>query len=147
FAAQFAVGGIGSGILKTLFPGANQRWIALLGGALVLLILLQAPDGRLRPTIKLAPAAEGQSQLPYLRPEVLVLRLWARFRRWLGQDMQVVAQTLPDVSRESVRLSPATLEVRELTVRYGGVTAVDRVSLVVRPGDVIGLIGPNGAGK
>jgi len=40
-----------------------------------------------------------------------------------------------------------TLEVRDLTVKYGGVTAVDDVSLTVQPGRVTGLIGPNGAGK
>ncbi len=40
-----------------------------------------------------------------------------------------------------------SLEVRDLTVRYGGVTALDGVALHVRPGTVVGLIGPNGAGK
>ncbi len=39
------------------------------------------------------------------------------------------------------------LEVRDLTVRYGGVTAVDHVSLSVHEGQIVGLIGPNGAGK
>jgi ABC-type branched-subunit amino acid transport system ATPase component len=42
---------------------------------------------------------------------------------------------------------PARLEVRDVTVRFGGVCAVDGVSLDVEPGEVVGLIGPNGSGK
>ena len=38
------------------------------------------------------------------------------------------------------------IEVEELTVRFGGVTPIDRMS-VVFPGGTCGLIGPNGAGK
>lgn len=37
--------------------------------------------------------------------------------------------------------------VKDLTKRYGDVTAVDHVSFAVRPGEVFGLLGPNGAGK
>jgi branched-chain amino acid transport system ATP-binding protein len=39
------------------------------------------------------------------------------------------------------------LEIRGLTVAYGGLLANDRVTLDVEPGEVVGLIGPNGAGK
>jgi branched-chain amino acid transport system ATP-binding protein len=39
------------------------------------------------------------------------------------------------------------LEVRELSKAFGGLKAVDKASLDVRAGEIVGLIGPNGAGK
>jgi branched-chain amino acid transport system ATP-binding protein len=41
----------------------------------------------------------------------------------------------------------ALLEVREVSKRYGGVVANDKVSLTVAEGQIVGLIGPNGSGK
>lgn len=41
----------------------------------------------------------------------------------------------------------ASLSVENVTVRFGGIKALDDASLVARPGDITGLIGPNGAGK
>ncbi|HYM66071.1 MAG TPA: ATP-binding cassette domain-containing protein [Patescibacteria group bacterium] len=42
---------------------------------------------------------------------------------------------------------PGSLQVRALTVRFGGLVALDGVSLDVPAGKIVGIIGPNGAGK
>src|SRR5271167_2377058 len=40
-----------------------------------------------------------------------------------------------------------TLETNDLTIRFGGHVAVNRVSCVFRPGELTAIVGPNGAGK
>jgi branched-chain amino acid transport system ATP-binding protein len=44
-------------------------------------------------------------------------------------------------------MSTPLIDVRNLTKKFGGVTALDKVSLSVEPRQISGLIGPNGAGK
>jgi ABC-2 type transport system ATP-binding protein len=39
------------------------------------------------------------------------------------------------------------LEVRDVTKRFGGITAVNHVSFTLQPGEVLGYLGPNGSGK
>jgi sulfate-transporting ATPase len=56
---------------------------------------------------------------------------------------EVRAATRPTVPATT---TPA-LSVQHLSVRYGGVVAVDRVTFDVPAGAIVGLIGPNGAGK
>ena len=51
-----------------------------------------------------------------------------------------------DASVVDVELPPA-LELRRVTRRFGGITAVSEVDLRVDPGRIVGLIGQNGAGK
>ncbi len=39
------------------------------------------------------------------------------------------------------------LDTKEVTKRFGGLTAVNQVSMQIEEGEIFGLIGPNGAGK
>ncbi|MGA2586275.1 MAG: ABC transporter ATP-binding protein [Candidatus Aminicenantales bacterium] len=44
-------------------------------------------------------------------------------------------------------MNPLSIDVRDLTKRFGSFTAVDRVSFDVQRGEIFGFLGPNGAGK
>jgi ABC-type branched-subunit amino acid transport system ATPase component len=62
------------------------------------------------------------------------------------------AVTATDAGATQDRLEPATsrdplLAIEGVTVRFGGVVALDGVSFDVARGTICGLIGPNGAGK
>jgi branched-chain amino acid transport system ATP-binding protein len=43
--------------------------------------------------------------------------------------------------------TPALLQLENVTIRFGGLTAVAGLNLELKPGELAGLIGPNGAGK
>ena len=44
-------------------------------------------------------------------------------------------------------MSENVLELNNITMKFGGVTALNEVNLVVKKGEILALIGPNGAGK
>ena len=130
--ATLAPGSLGARISDAIFSGFD-KYLQVIGGAIVILLVLQNQDG---------VAKETAAQLKWVGRQILGL-VPNRFSN--RTPPQPAAIMLPPERRE--RVAPKVLEVRDLTVRYGGVTAVDTLSLTVQPGRVTGLIGPNGAGK
>jgi putative spermidine/putrescine transport system ATP-binding protein len=58
-------------------------------------------------------------------------------------------QSIQSVESPAASARPAarTLDVDDLTVRYGQAVAVDGVTLAIKPGEVVALLGPSGCGK
>jgi ABC-2 type transport system ATP-binding protein len=66
----------------------------------------------------------------------------------IENGQHVRAARFPVKSEPTARSAPEMpLDLRDVTIRFGSFTAVDRVSLSVAPGEVFGLLGPNGSGK
>lgn len=74
-------------------------------------------------------------------------KLAARFRRKPAPVAVSDVETARPLGAPAVHQPGVALEVANLTVRYGNVLALDKVSLKVPSRTVVGLIGPNGAGK
>ena len=110
-------------ILPELTRSADQ-WREVISGVLILAIITLFPDG-----------LSG-----------LVMRLvdWIRKRR-PASPLLAGAEAFPAAA--TAPKAPPVLTSSGVSKSFGGITAVDEVSIEVQPGRVHGLIGPNGAGK
>ncbi len=131
-----ADGGVGT-LFNGIF-GFLNTYLNLIGGVVLLVTVVTSPDGIVTAT------REGFE------------RVWGR-RRPVQRFMSIgVVKRFVAPVRTQVRLSegearrkvtPKKLVVRDLSVRFGGVIAANKVNFEVNPGEIVGLIGPNGAGK
>jgi sulfate-transporting ATPase len=122
--ATLVAGGIGGWLSHELLSSID-KYLVLFGGVALLALLMQDPNGMASHNVRLAHAlgARVRRRAPAPAP---------------AEDFSVA---------RGARVDDATLVTTGLTVRFGGVVAVDAVDLTVRTGEVVGLIGPNGAGK
>lgn len=87
---------------------------------------------------------------------LLLLTLWlapqgvtSLWQRWLDRREPVYPLAVPPALPALIgqRQTPAPLTVDRVSIYFGGIRAVDQVSLTAAPGAVAAVIGPNGAGK
>ncbi len=109
--------------LRDVMPqiiGQAGNFETIVFGILMIVILQYAPDG-------LWPAITRRLSVRSAPPRL---------------DRSSTLSQQPPIAR-----GETLLDVQEVTKRFGGLVAVDRMSLAVRAGEIVALIGPNGAGK
>lgn len=123
-----------------LVSGANTVEIrSLTSGALLLVVLLFLPGGL---GSLIPPGSRGRRSV---RPDdsAKVVTPFARADATRGAE-----RTAPSPSRWlAVDLAAPPLDVRSLSLSFGGIAALDGVDVRVDEGEIVGLVGGNGAGK
>jgi ABC-type branched-subunit amino acid transport system ATPase component/ABC-type branched-subunit amino acid transport system permease subunit len=125
-----------------------------LGGAVAAAVVLYGSTFFIGPSFNAVFGRFGQNLgFQLFLAGVLLIGTMLRFPKGLAGVAQASWQRFLDRRSARVRSSwdrsaaDLPLQMSEVRVHFGGVTALDGPEIIVRPGEIVGLIGPNGAGK
>jgi branched-chain amino acid transport system permease protein len=124
--------------------GGRTHWFGPVIGA-VLVVLLQDRLTALDLTgWQLVVLGAVLILMVLIAPEGIYVRVRALFPRRRGKATEAVG---PDIPESTVDSDAALVECDGLTRHFGGVHAVQNLTLWIRQGELVGLVGPNGSGK
>jgi sulfate-transporting ATPase len=146
-AGMISSGGILVALISSgVGSGGVDNWYGVVAGIGVILTVIFNPDGVVGPTHLFLEQRRVRGVLA--RPEgALVPSLQGAGTVPAPVAAELVGSAAGVGSNGREQRTGPLLDVKRLSVRYGGVLAVDDVSFSVEAGQIVGLIGPNGAGK
>jgi sulfate-transporting ATPase len=126
------------------------NWLTLISGLFVMDMMTRNPNGLIPMNLAIARAARAWvlNRVGRVPPEPAAVAAPSPASPATADEADVPRDAaVVDALKSGASPGEAVLSVHDVSVRYGGVTAVSHAGFELRAGRMLGVIGPNGAGK